>query len=398
MYVIRVLFITLVVFLVGCTALTSEIEDGGVVYFLPKSILNISVTEFAHKNGQVWYQLGSFHEKYEKNKLDAKRISRIESELVPDTQHRYVLTYQPSRLSDDRLCISRDANGLLRDVEFAADDRTPQIAFNVARLLKGSLTEQKTSGFKPESSPPLQLRTYSSRIDPFSWQDIEAFNGQLSRIFGRNLRLDFSGMQEQLKKRMAYIPQGCSFKDGNCSPDVWRPKCSPENICYRTKVNVPIYLSENGKTVDVDYAEVVNLVDMGAINVKRAFLVHTITKLRFDQGTLLGATIRKPSEVEEATLLPLHVLNAALITPSGLWANAFTGTNNENEKLLEAINNTSQKIAALNKSAQDLQGSLLIDTSPVQQAETFEPNCQGKRGTSVFNLITNSALDPKLLN
>src|SRR6185437_10079270 len=57
---------------------------------------------------------------------------------APDLDHRYVLSYQPNVLYDDRFCIGLDTKGLLSTVQFAAEDKTQQIVFNISRLLAGA--------------------------------------------------------------------------------------------------------------------------------------------------------------------------------------------------------------------------------------------------------------------
>ena len=389
----------------GCTALTSEIDDGGVVYHLPKTILNIAVTQFEDtQTGRVWYQFGSFTEQKkagETDVIESVRKSEITSVSVPDPLHRYVLHYQPSAMSDDRLCISRSRQGLLQDVEFAADDQTPEVVFNIARFLAGSLGgEAKTSApfIEPAGANGIKKRTYASQIDPFSSEDIAAYNANMARIFGRQVKLDFSALETMLRTQAATLPTGCSLKDKHCSPKVWQTKCTPENICYRTKMKVPVYLEIDGRATDVDYAEVVNLVDMGAISVKRAFLVHTITRLRFDEGSLVGATIRKPSEVEEASLLPLHVVNAALITPSGLWATAFAdNTQQQNQEFAGQLKKLKDKVVALNTSYQNINQNYFGDpdlTEEQKESNIYKPTCHVGRGNKTFNLVDLKLIPP----
>jgi hypothetical protein len=92
----------------GCAiGLTSEstADAEGTVYYLPKSLVEITVVKAG--------------------KPESYTIS-AQGKSVPDLDHRYVLSYQPNVLYDDRFCIGRDADGLLTTVQFAAEDKTQQ--------------------------------------------------------------------------------------------------------------------------------------------------------------------------------------------------------------------------------------------------------------------------------
>ncbi|MDX2288449.1 MAG: hypothetical protein NW217_06470, partial [Hyphomicrobiaceae bacterium] len=125
----------------GDFGLTSGIGDTeGVVYHLPKTILEITVREYRSiADDRVWYSIGGPSALADGNSKQAEvpGSNRIRDQIVPDLRHRYVVKYHPSKLSDDRLCISRKPNGLLHDVQFVADDRTPQVVFNIAQFVGG---------------------------------------------------------------------------------------------------------------------------------------------------------------------------------------------------------------------------------------------------------------------
>jgi hypothetical protein len=314
----------------GCVALRSELNDQGMVYHLPKSILSIAIWEhFDQDTGRVWYHLGGVKEGAPAEGDASNLTDEIKPTTIPDPRHRYVIKYRPSPFSDDRLCLSRSPSGLLHDVQFAADDRTPQVVFNVARFISGAVGAAKPAYFVEERSKEpgkgIRRRAYSARVDPFEDDDIEAFNQALRNVFRAPLRVDFHRMREIVEPSKRAWPKGCDRH--GCSKHAWEQVCAPEHICYRTKLKLPIDLYLGKSQIDIKYAEMINAWDIGAISVTRAFLVHKITKLRFQEGALVAAVIRKPSEIEELSLLPIHVLNAALITPSGLWAAAFSANN-----------------------------------------------------------------------
>jgi hypothetical protein len=380
----------------GCVGLTSESGGEGLVYHLPKSILTITVREYHDiEAGRKWYQIAG-EAKVATSKDNPALIEsnkEIRDETIPDPDHRYVMHYRPSPLSDDRLCLARKPNGLLNDVVFAADDRTSEIVFNVARFVAGAVSPgEKKTGFtqtEADTTTTLKVRSYTTKIDPFNDQDIAIFNAALQRTFKVHLKISFKRMKELIENSASTWPQGCSLKDGgyddgkaaHCPRKVWEARCGRDTICYRTKLKLPVDLKLDGNTVDINYASIINAWDIGSISVTRAFLVHKITKLRFEDGALLAAVIRKPSEVEQASLLPLHVMNAALSVPSGMWAKAFNSNANEKAELLTATNSLSSKVADLEASQKRLYESLQSGTPGVQVSTeaagtTYSPDCR----------------------
>lgn len=361
----------------GCVGLGSlEGNVDGVIYHLPKSLLTMTVRQYVDTvNDRVWYTLGGPGGTPEGSQPVLPRD--IHSETIADPDHRYVISYRPSALSDDRLCISRKPNGLLQDVQFAADDRTPEVVFNIARFIGGFIGSPgdlptKVAYNQDMSAPTLEVREFTSKVDPFDDNDIAAFKRALQRAFGSNVNVDFSRMRRMLERSAQTWPAGCSIKDG-CRPAAWAKRCDREHICYRTKLNLPIDLVLDGKAIDVKYAEVINTWDIGTISVTRAALVQKITKLKFQDGALIAAIIRKPSEVEEASLMPLNVMNAILSVPSGLWQSALSDQEFKQNALKQlAANQTAIEGFKTKHDAIFLSGA---DDIEIGGSEKYQLNC-----------------------
>jgi hypothetical protein len=354
------------VLVVGCSSIGISTEPqhaAGVTYYLPKTLVNVEVhrvDDLVEK--RTWFELG-----------DAN--GKLSAEYVPDIQHQYVLKYHPSVMTDDRLCISRSPDGLLYDVQFASDDRTPEVIFNVTRFVAGLIGPggSPTAGTSTVAEAnKFEVRKYVSQIDPFDRESIATFNIGMRSVFGSDVWIDLSRMYEMLG----------AYKARRLDPE---PRCEPPFVCYRTMVRVPIYLVKGKTPIAVVYAEVANKWDVGHIDVTRAALVHKITKLRFERGVLTAAMIRKPSEAEELSLIPVNVGNAILSVPAGFFSRAF-GSRAERDALVTEVQNLNEKTAAL-KATQDLimQGSGPT-IAPAQN--TFALNCQaGARATNGFTTV-----------
>jgi hypothetical protein len=295
--------------LLGCSAALLTVDAGhdkeyedagqGTVYYLPRSLLTVTVTKT--------------------KEIDTSENFTIDvaADVAPDPTHRYVLAYAPNRFYSDRFCIARKSNGLLQGVQFAAEDKTQQVVFNITRFIAATATGPAPSNLTGDTPGPATTQILKMTIDPY--RDVGTFNNALRARFGREVHLDLTRFKQELK---GVGPNG--YKEQRTTP-----QCKPDEICYLTKRKVPVELktgTTGGKAIAVAYVEVVNPFDMGSISVERAALVERVTKIWFEDGALVGVVIKKPSEAEAASLLPLNAIKAAVTTPSGLLAGAFSDT------------------------------------------------------------------------
>jgi hypothetical protein len=381
----------------GCVALTSEIADEGVVYYLPKSILTIAVWEYHDtKTSNTWYQIGGITEKEDEHGAAVSKIPTVPTytiydETVPDPEHRYAIRYNPSAASDERLCISRSATGLLHDVQFASDDRTPKIAFNIARFLAGAVPAPTGFRSATTTADDVRTRSYSAKVDPFNRDDIAAFNAALRNMFRAPLAISFDRALDLIRPAKNAWPKGCT--DSRCMRRVMTERCKPEHICYRTKVTLPIELKLDDQVVDVNYANVINAWDFGAVSVTRAFMVHKISKFKFDNGALVAAVIRKPSELEELSLLPINIINAALITPSGMWVAALSGSTQQKDQVLNDIANLSEKVNTLQDKVSGVLEQGVGPTLNNGEQDTYKLECKGTSPKGLINLFGSDSGD-----
>lgn len=344
----------------GCVGLSSiEGDAQGVVYYLPKTILTITVRQNIDRGrGRRWYELGNKIVGTDGTQTSQKDL--IGSETVPDPVQRYTIRYNRSAFSDDRLCVARSTTGLLQDVQFVADDRTPQILFNLARIIAGTIPGgSKQAGSTQETGggdSKIITRHYSGRVDPFDPDDITAFNTAMRNYFGEPVEIDFARMRQLLNHNHTR-PQSCGWKD-DCRAEL-QQRCGEDQICYRTKLTLPVDLMMRDRSgrrhrIETNYADIINKWGIGAISVERAFLVQKLTGLRFQNGVLGAAVIRKPSEIEELSLLPLSVVNAVLSVPTGLFAQAFGTSDDEKIAMLQRISKLEGQAQGVSKNYDNL--------------------------------------------
>lgn len=376
----------------GCVGIATEMLDEGIVYNLPRTLLTITVVQYTDEEaGRTWYQIGAKPQSQQSGNdgTELAALGDIESRSIPDPGHRYVAKYMPSPIHDDRLCVSRSPTGLLQDVNFASDDRTSEVVFNIARFIAGSIGGPRKTGITSKTGTALAVRAYTGRVDPLNKTDVTAFNDAMSEVFGEDVSLDMGRMIHTFREHTAELPTGCRFGE-HCDPQAWTDRCMSDNICYRTQLEVPIDLMRGGQRVDVNYAKVINPWDIGAISATRSFLVHKISKFKFDNGVLIGAVIRKPSEVEEASLLPLHVVYAALHTPSAALATAFSTDDGAKADVADELNTLTQKVNQNTTALANIQEGLSPGISANEDTQVYQLTCGAPKPKSgdVINVVT----------
>lgn len=279
----------LAIVLSSCAVTESHYDDQelGLVYYLPRTLLNITVT-----------------------KTDKAFAISAKEKRVADLSQRLVLKYRPNGFFDDRICTSVGTDNLLESIEVATDDRTPEILVSLARLSGRLAASPFNNQVAPETSAASD--TFSMVIDPLNPTDIAAFNYAASDHF-------YPPHGAKTARQNAFSLQIPDLEYLSLGTD---QICEQNEICYRTAASVPIYLKSEYATASTDVS-VVSQRHLGQISVRRAFLVEKISKFRFDKGVLQAAAIKKPSEVLEAVRLPLTIIDAVLAGLLAAPANAI---------------------------------------------------------------------------
>ena len=161
-----------VLVLAGCAVLHSSTDpaDGGIPYYLPKTVLTLTIKSTAEE-GSVQY----FIDDAVLDGSGATQRRKTRAETVPDLRTRYTLTYDRNALYSDRLCIATSRYGLLNSIEYATEDATPQIVLALAEL------GQKTIGLGGARGREYRRRALLPKaaevtvtFDPFDKEEVEA--------------------------------------------------------------------------------------------------------------------------------------------------------------------------------------------------------------------------------
>ncbi len=320
----------------ACSPITSTYIDDqdvvleGVPYHLPRGRIKVELRAgLDSRNVPIMYE-----------------IQLLGTEYDPDPKATFVLNYHPSLLSDDDLCVTRKSNGLLTSVQFAAADRTDDIALRIAEtvvafpLLGGAaIAPSGKTILSPTQRKIAKFETvYTATFDPLDEDERQSVESALSQftashyeaILDSNAKrsggvasvLDQFGDINKLNTNLAKgkviefrIPS--DFSDGEYPLDDQNFSDErTDGIYFTTSVSVPLDIYENGKVSRRVIIEIPNYRYVGKIDISRALAVKKVTKIGLEDGLLTSISINKPSEGLEIASLPLEIMGAIVEVPA----------------------------------------------------------------------------------
>ncbi len=334
----RILFLALApLVLAGCTMLhsSSDATYRGIPYYLPKSLVVAKVDLWKREKApaaegrpaKYEYLLGIDIEK-----PNGQPDAPTRGEIIADLRERYVLAYSSNPFFNDRYCALTDANSLLKSIEYATKDETPQIILGLAELGRkvGAFVSDRPAGIEGAKPPEASMTV---TFDPFDPNDRAAA--------ARSINTAFSTPDNRVDVRFEF-PDLSHFRRNDADR-----KCRGDGgVCFRTVTKTPMRLKDV-KTGEVLTANV--LVDMvnpyytGHLNLDRAFMVEKIHRLGFEKGALSQVIMRKPSEALQTVKLPLAVVDVILAVPSNFIAKAAGNSGDVQSEL----NSQKQALAAI---------------------------------------------------
>jgi hypothetical protein len=350
----RILFLALApLVLAGCTMLHSSPDPsyGGIAYYLPKSLGVAKVDLW-----KIPKQPGMARDEYIANIDMVVPPNQTEKPtrgvIVPDLKERYALSYSSNPFFYDRYCVLTDANSLLKSVEYATEDKTPQIVLGLAELgrkvggFAGDRPADAREDAKPEASATVTF-------NPFDLDDRAAAEQAINATFNNRVSVRFE------------FPDLSHFRRNENDR-----KCRGEGgVCFRTLAKAPMRLWDamTKKLTASVLVEVVNPYYTGHLDLERAFMVEKVQRLGFENGALSQVIMRKPSEALQTVKLPLAVVDAILAVPSNFIAKA-AGTGGSVKAELDEQRETLRKIREqLDQGVAAPAGSI------------YQPSCNGGR-------------------
>jgi hypothetical protein len=352
--------------LAGCTVLhsSSDPTDGGITYHLPRSVIVAKVDLWRipkqpNVEGSV--------DKYVVA-IDTEP-AKTRGETIPDLKERFTLTYNNNPFFYDRYCVLTSENGLLRSVEYATEDKTPNIVLALSELGRkiGAAGFASPRPVDADTQEPVASATVT--FNPFDAEDRDAAAQVINNTFGThvinnrrvnkvNVRFDFPELRDYFSRQ---------HESNKCRSD--------KGLCFRTKIKTPMRMwdgSARAYTASI-LVDVVNPSYVGHFNLDRAFMVEKVVRLGFDDGALNQVIMRKPSEALQTVKLPLAVVDALLAVPANFISTAAGNTQTINDRLqtqrdeIDALHNQLAATAVADKPEETI----------------YRPKCKGRAG--LFN-------------
>ncbi|MFM9938761.1 MAG: hypothetical protein ACKVP7_04605 [Hyphomicrobiaceae bacterium] len=356
----------------GSMLLSEKIDEPGVIYFLPKTLATLHIAAMGRvvpNDPEAWAADADAYltkGKGFREEIAELRIKQVDTTTVADTSRGYSLRYDPAIQSHDRVCMGVNEVGLLTSVEAAADDKTGDIIVSLAKLAGRLLGPGAFAAAPRPSADDLsikELRVLKLEIDPLNRAHWEQVN--------QSLRKSFPSVGQRYAFKIDDIDK---LNRETSSLD----HCPEHSVCYRTRVPVRFVLGTGEGHSSTKYVQVVNKRIIGHIDVTRALMVEKITRLTFNEGVLIAANIKKPSEGLALAKLPLTVLDAittsALAAP-GAFVSQVSGQNTL-QKMIEQSKSNADNVLALQKSLIAIRnGDLTPNNEDVVAATAFKLTC-----------------------
>lgn len=337
---------------IACSAVTSDeistdrkanvCESGGVYYGLPIWKLQASVT------------------------IDPAQTPRTRSIEVtpvgasPDPEASYCLRRIDVAIASDRIAISAP-NGLLGEIYSRNEDRTVSVVENLTKAAATFVTAgsariaQAIDGGKPVYGPYI--------FNPFDASNMEEINAAL-RPFGYCIHLD--------SRDDPYVPDWSPTQCGRVAKaDRPRSVAAPASssaimdsaaeypahngLFYRpllthrlviSRMDDPEATEEIWRTEKMMAVKLPNAAPTFEVSVDRSLFVTMSTNLKFTDGVLTDASVKKEgSEASELLGLPLKIAGTIFDLPTNILKLRIADTNNRialiqaNTQLLQALSN-----------------------------------------------------------
>jgi hypothetical protein len=296
----------------------------GIPYYLPQSVLHLTVAGSYPKDEADKYQL-------------TVKLNGIEQ--APDPSRLYLLEYHTEDGTDDVLTIGINAKGLLSTAVGISTDRSGDILKKVAETFA-----KVAEGIPKGPAPAIAAANYCKELNAFTmeWTQPIAGAGEISiDDLGKAIFEAMTGetlpKDDPAKKAPVVTLKVEDEAEGLRSDDLdaegakrWPPKENPENWAPGLRFRVPkvAKLSMNFLASKFEYKGCkIPAIDQYAkglpilyldksrdyvFDMSRSVLVHKEITLTINDGVLLGAVIKRDSPALAAVTLPLDLINILL--------------------------------------------------------------------------------------
>lgn len=291
---------------------TSFNQQGNLHYYhLPKGLLHIELYQLADGN-QI---------------IDSKVIT------IPDSQHRYYLTYHANSFSSDKLDIEFSPKGFLKSIKTQIKDETTAFAQKLADSVSEGVGMVAGVGFRG-----VERRTlFSATFDPFDESALKRINYQLEKL-GYELEIEPLGYVLSEKPKSEKAAKKKSF-------GVYCRPIETFELVLRSGEQ------ERRDLITLPHPELIHFIE-----IPNARFVQNIFEMNFDDnGYPINIHIEKPSQAMALVSLPINILKAIFEIPSKIFSfrinydNQKLNYRKEQLRLEEALDKQEEELKNLSK-------------------------------------------------
>lgn len=264
------------------------------------------------------------------------KIRYLATRYVPDPHHRFTVRHRPNLLSNDDIRVVVGKDGLLDVVEVTSEDKSVEVVRKLIEIGKNVARIAAQAG-GARSTPEEVI--FKASFDPTSDTEVAKINHALQQVEGGPYEVSLTDRSPQGSKQVhsTYPQAGTAGRDF-------------QGIVFRPILAYGLRLSRQSIVQEVATVLLPNEAEILHMPVNRSAFVKKVQKLDFNEGLLVEATLKKPSEVLGAMEIPLEISRALLALPGEIVADNIAALKGEQNLSTQALS-TAQSERRLQRNA-----------------------------------------------
>jgi hypothetical protein len=226
---------------------------------------------------------------------------------VPDPHHRFVVSHRPNLFSNDEIRVVVGKDSLLDLVEVTSEDKSVEVVKKLVEIGKNMARIAAQAG--GARSTPEEVVLFKASFDPTSDIEVKRINQALRQVEGGPYEVSLTDRSPPGSKQANSTYQPGSTVGRNF-----------QGVAFRPALAYGLSLSRQGIVQEVATVLLPNEAELLHMPVNRSAFVKKVQKLDFNEGMLIEAVLKKPSEALGAVEIPLEISRAILALPGEIVA------------------------------------------------------------------------------
>ena len=233
----------------------------------------------------------------------------------PDPRARFQLHYQANAFSADTIIAEVADDGLLKSVSATTEDKSPDIAVNLAEIVFTFGTDGAVAGRSLPIDAPLGSGNFYASYDPLDPRDVARTRHDLAQA-GFCILVGEEASIGPAACNLAIVPSGGLARAEDASERLTQRS----GVFYRQASPVAVQIYHHGKTNawETLFAGNETLFDKSEVYevaMRRAAFVEKKVEITFQNGALSKVSITKPSEILALSTAGLNIVRRVISIP-----------------------------------------------------------------------------------